>query len=287
MAGAKEIRTKIASVKSTQKITSAMQMVAASKMRRAQDKMSASRPYSIALNRIIGHIAAGHTEYKHPYMLTRPIKNVGYIIVSTDRGLCGGLNINLFRQVLQDIKQHMADGHKVKVALLGGKANSFFARAGVDIIAQHAGFGDNPTPEQLVGAIKVMTQAFLNNEVDKICLCFNGFKNTMVQQPMVMQLLPLPKTDDEAIVDNHWDYIYEPDAASILNVVLDRYIQQMVYQAVLENLASEQAARMVAMKAATDNAEALVSDLQLEYNKARQAGITMELNDIVSGAAAV
>lgn len=287
MAGAKEIRTKIASVKSTQKITSAMQMVAASKMRRAQDKMSASRPYSIALNRIIGHIAAGHTEYKHPYMLTRPIKNVGYIIVSTDRGLCGGLNINLFRQVLQDIKQHTAQGNEVKVALLGGKANSFFARAGVNIIAQHAGFGDNPTPEQLVGAIKVMTQAFLNNEVDKICLCFNGFKNTMVQQPMVMQLLPLPKTDDEAIVKNHWDYIYEPDAASILNVVLDRYIQQMVYQAVLENLASEQAARMVAMKAATDNAEALVSDLQLEYNKARQAGITMELNDIVSGAAAV
>ena len=286
MAGAKEIRTKIASVKSTQKITSAMQMVAASKMRRAQEKMSASRPYSLALNRIIGHIAAGHTEYKHPYMVEREVKNVGYIIVSTDRGLCGGLNINLFRQVLSDIKKNKDAGLGIKIALLGGKANAFFSRAGVEIVAQHAGFGDNPTPDQLVGAIKVMTQAFLNNEVDKICLCFNGFKNTMVQKPMVMQLLPLMKTEEEAIKKHHWDYIYEPDAASILNVVLDRYIQQMVYQAVLENLASEQAARMVAMKAATDNAEALVSDLQLEYNKARQAGITMELNDIVSGASA-
>ena len=287
MAGAKEIRTKIASVKNTQKITSAMQMVAASKMRRAQEKMSSSRPYSQALARIIGHIAAGHTEYKHPYMQEREVKNVGYIIVSTDRGLCGGLNINLFRSVMSDIVAQKKEGHGVKVALLGGKANAFFARAGVEVIAQHAGFGDNPTPDQLVGAIKVMTEAFLKAEVDKICLCFNGFKNTMVQKPMVMQLLPLPQTEDEAIKKHHWDYIYEPDAASILNVVLDRYVQQMVYQAVLENLASEQAARMVAMKAATDNAEALVSDLQLEYNKARQSSITMELNDIVAGAAAV
>ncbi len=287
MAGAKEIRTKIASVKSTQKITSAMQMVAASKMRRAQEKMSSSRPYSQALGRIIGHIAAGHTEYKHPYMIEREVKNVGYIVVSTDRGLCGGLNINLFRKVLQEVKSNKDQGQDVKLTLLGGKANAFFARAGVEVIAQHAGFGDDPTPEQLVGAIKVMTQAFLNGEVDQVNLCFNAFKNTMVQKPMVVQVLPLPKTDDESINKHHWDYIYEPDAASILNVVLDRYIQQMVYQAVLENLASEQAARMVSMKAATDNAESLVSDLQLEYNKARQAGITMELNDIVSGAAAV
>ena len=287
MAGAKEIRTKIASVKSTQKITSAMQMVAASKMRRAQEKMSSSRPYSQALGRIIGHIAAGHTEYKHPYMIEREVKNVGYIVVSTDRGLCGGLNINLFRKVLQEVKSNKDQGQDVKLTLLGGKANAFFARAGVEVIAQRAGFGDDPTPEQLVGAIKVMTQAFLNGEVDQVNLCFNAFKNTMVQKPMVVQVLPLPKTDDESINKHHWDYIYEPDAASILNVVLDRYIQQMVYQAVLENLASEQAARMVSMKAATDNAESLVSDLQLEYNKARQAGITMELNDIVSGAAAV
>ena len=287
MAGAKEIRSKIASVKSTQKITSAMQMVAASKMRRAQDKMSSSRPYSQALNRIIGHIAAGHTEYRHPYTIEREVKNVGYIIVSTDRGLCGGLNINLFRKVLNDIKSNLDQHIGVKAVLLGGKANAFFTRSGVDIIAQHAGFGDEPAPEKLVGAIKVMTEAFLNGEVDKIMLCFNGFKNTMVQLPMLMQMLPLPITEDENIKKHHWDYIYEPDPASILNVVLDRYIQQMVYQAVLENLASEQAARMVAMKAATDNAESLVSDLQLAYNKARQAGITMELNDIVSGAAAV
>lgn len=287
MAGAKEIRTKIASVKNTQKITSAMQMVAASKMRRAQEKMSSSRPYSQGLQRIIGHIAAGHTEYHHPFMVEREVKNVGYIIVSTDRGLCGGLNINLFRKTLNEIKQNLNENKGVKTVLLGGKANAFFARAGVEILAQHAGFGDEPSPDKLVGAIKVMTQAFLNGEVDEIKLCFNGFKNTMVQIPMSVQLLPLPKTDDEEIKKHHWDYIYEPDPAIILNVVLDRYIQQMVYQAVLENLASEQAARMVAMKAATDNAEALVSDLQLEYNKARQAGITMELNDIVSGAAAV
>ncbi|SPT69154.1 F-ATPase gamma subunit [Anaerobiospirillum thomasii] len=287
MAGAKEIRTKIASVKNTQKITSAMQMVAASKMRRAQDKMSSSRPYSQSLSRIISHIASGHTEYRHPYMVEREVKNVGYIIISTDRGLCGGLNINLFRKVLNDIRQNLNKNIGVKTALLGTKASAFFSGSGVEVIAQHGGFGDNPQPEKLVGAIKVMTQAFLNGEVDAVYLAFNTFKNTMVQEPSVVQILPLQKSDDEKISKHHWDYIYEPDPAVILNVVLDRYIQQAVYQAVLENLASEQAARMVAMKAATDNAESLVSDLELEYNKARQAGITMELNDIVSGAAAV
>ncbi len=287
MAGAKEIRTKIASVQNTQKITSAMQMVAASKMRRAQDKMSSSRPYSAGLHRIIEHIASGHTEYKHPYMVDRPIKNVGYIVISTDRGLCGGLNINLFRKVLLDIKNQEEQGRGVKTVLLGSKAGAFFHRAGVEVIAQHAGFGDNPDPDSLVGAIKVITQAFLNGEIDVIYLAFNGFKNTMVQIPMVNQLLPLPKSDDEKLTRHHWDYIYEPDPAVILNAVLDRYVSQMVYQGVLENLASEQSARMVAMKAATDNAKSLVSDLQLEYNKARQAGITMELNDIVAGASAV
>lgn len=287
MAGAKEIRTKIASVKNTQKITSAMQMVAASKMRRAQEKMSHSRPYSLGLHRIIGHIAASHTEYHHPYMIQRDVRNVGFIVVSTDRGLCGGLNINLFRKVLASIKEFKGNGKGVKMALLGTKAGAFFHRVGVEVIAQHAGFGDNPEPEKLVGAIKVMTNEFLEGGVDQIFVCFNGFKNTMVQIPTVSQLLPLPITDEDAVKTHHWDYIYEPDPQVILNVVLDRYIQQMVYQAVLENLASEQASRMVAMKAATDNAESLVSDLQLVYNKARQAGITMELNDIVSGAAAV
>lgn len=287
MAGAKEIRTKIASVKNTQKITSAMQMVAASKMRRAQDRMTSSRPYSMSLSRIISHIASGHTEYHHPYMQEREIKNIGYIVISTDRGLCGGLNINLFRKVLNEIRDNTEQNIGVKAALLGTKASAFFCNSGIDVIAQHGGFGDDPQPEKLVGAIKVMTKAFLNGDVDAVYIAFNTFKNTMVQTPCIAKMLPLPKSDDEKISKHHWDYIYEPDPAAILNVVLDRFIQQSVYQAVLENIASEQAARMVAMKAATDNAESLVSDLELEYNKARQAGITMELNDIVSGAAAV
>lgn len=287
MAGAKEIRTKIASVQNTQKITSAMQMVAASKMRRAQEKMSQSRPYSAGLLRIIGHIAASHSEFRHPYMVERPVKNVGFVIVSTDRGLCGGLNINLFRQVIRKIDEFKRKNIGVKVVLLGSKASSFFVKSGVEVIASHSGFGDNPSPEKLVGAIKVMTDDFLKGGIDEVYLCFNRFKNTMVQIPSVQQILPLMKTDEDKVSSHHWDYLYEPDPEAILDVVLDRYIQQMVYQAVLENLASEQSARMVAMKAATDNAETLVSDLQLEYNKARQSSITMELNDIVSGAAAV
>ncbi len=288
MAGAKEIRTKIASVKNTQKITSAMQMVAASKMRRAQEKMSQSRPYSQGLRNIINHIASCHSEFNHPFMMKRPVKNVGFIIVSTDRGLCGGLNINLFRKVMQKMQEFFNQEIGVKVVLLGVKATGFFNRGNIEVMAQHSGFGDGPKPEELVGAIKVMTDAFLNGEVDEIYLSCNSFKNTMVQIPSVSKLLPLEdNTEEEGKITHHWDYLYEPDPKPILNVVLDRYVTQMVYQAVLENLASEQAARMVAMKAATDNAESLVTDLQLEYNKARQAGITMELNDIVSGASAV
>ncbi len=287
MAGAKEIRSKIASVKNTQKITSAMQMVAASKMRKTQEKMSQSRPYSLGLKSIIEHIASSHSEFHHEYMTDRPVKNVGFIVVSTDRGLCGGLNVNLFRKVLLKMQELKKEGKGIKVALLGSKAGAFFARAGFDIAAQHSGFGDNPSPDKLVGAIKVMTDAFLNHEVDQIFLCFNAFKNTMVQVPLSVQMLPLEESKDEKVAKHHWDYLYEPDAEAILGVLLDRYVQQMVYQAVLENLASEQSARMVAMKSASDNAESLVSDLQLEYNKARQASITMELNDIVSGAAAV
>ena len=288
MAGAKEIRTKIASVKNTQKITSAMQMVAASKMRRAQDKMSQSRPYSEGLLRIIGHIAASHSEFRHPFMVQRPVKNVGVVIVSTDRGLCGGLNINLFRKITQEVAELAKQNIGVKAVLLGSKAANYFLKLkDVDVIASHSGFGDNPSPEKLVGAIKVMTDKFLNGEVDQVFVCFNQFKNTMVQIPSLLQLLPLEKTEDEKISSHHWDYLYEPDPEAILGVVLDRYLQQMVYQAILENLASEQSARMVAMKAATDNAETLISDLQLVYNKARQSSITMELNDIVAGASAV
>lgn len=288
MAGAKEIRTKIASVKNTQKITSAMQMVAASKMRRAQDKMSQSRPYSEGLLRIIGHIAASHSEFRHPYMVERPVKNVGVVIVSTDRGLCGGLNINLFRKVTQHVMELSKKNIGVKAVLLGSKAANYFLKLkDVEVVASHSGFGDNPSPEKLVGAIKVMTDKFLNGEVDQVVICYNQFKNTMVQIPSVLQLLPLAKTEDKNVASHHWDYLYEPDPEAILGVVLDRYLQQMVYQGILENLASEQSARMVAMKAATDNAETLISDLQLVYNKARQSSITMELNDIVAGASAV
>lgn len=286
MAGAKEIRTKIASVQNTQKITSAMQMVAASKMRRAQEKMSQSRPYSKGLHDIINHIASSHSEFHHPFMEEREVKNVGFIVVSTDRGLCGGLNINLFRKITLKMQEFSKQNVGIKVVLLGTKASGYFNHSNIDVMAQHAGFGDDPKPEKLVGAIKVMTDAFLKGEVDAIYLACNSFKNTMVQIPTVSQLLPLVRSDDETS-KHHWDYLYEPEPESILKVVLDRYVVQMVYQAVLENLASEQAARMVAMKAATDNAESLVSDLQLEYNKARQTGITMELNDIVSGASAV
>ena len=285
MAGAKEIRTKIASVQNTQKITSAMQMVAASKMRRAQEKMSQSRPYSQGLRDIINHIASSHSEFRHPFMEKREVKNVGFIVIATDRGLCGGLNINLFRKVLQKMQEFEKQGIGVKVVLLGSKAAGYFNHSNIDVMASHSGFGDDPKPEKLVGAIKVMTDAFLNGELDEIYLSCNVFKNTMVQIPNVSQLLPLEQ--DQEAAKHHWDYLYEPEPEAILKVVLDRYVVQMVYQAVLENLASEQAARMVAMKAATDNAESLVSDLQLEYNKARQAGITMELNDIVSGASAV
>ncbi len=287
MAGAKEIRTKIASVKNTQKITSAMQMVAASKMRKAQEKMSQSRPYSKGLRNIIDHIASSHSEFHHPFMIKRDVKNVGFIVVSTDRGLCGGLNINLFRTVLLKMKEFSEQGIGIKVVLLGSKAAGYFNHSNIQVMAQHAGFGDDPQPDKLVGAIKVMTDAFLNGEVDEIYLSCNSFKNTMVQTPLVGKLLPLEPNKENESSKRHWDYLYEPEPESILKLVIDRYIMQMVYQAVLENLASEQAARMVAMKAATDNAEALVSDLQLEYNKARQAGITMELNDIVSGASAV
>ena len=285
MAGAKEIRTKIASVQNTQKITSAMQMVAASKMRRTQEKMSQSRPYSQGLRDIINHIASSHSEFRHPFMEKREVKNVGFIVIATDRGLCGGLNINLFRKVLQKMQEFEKQGIGVKVVLLGSKAAGYFNHSNIDVMASHSGFGDDPKPEKLVGAIKVMTDAFLNGELDEIYLSCNVFKNTMVQIPNVSQLLPLEQ--DQEAAKHHWDYLYEPEPEAILKVVLDRYVVQMVYQAVLENLASEQAARMVAMKAATDNAEALVNDLQLEYNKARQAGITMELNDIVSGASAV
>ena len=288
MAGAKEIRNKIGSVKNTQKITSAMEMVAASKMRRAQERMSASRPYAETMRKVIGHIAQGNLEYKHPYLIEREVKRVGYIVVSTDRGLCGGLNINLFKAALNDMKQWSAKGAKVDLALIGNKASSFFERHGAKVQAHVAGLGDNPSVNDLIGSVKVMLKAYDNGEIDRLYLVYNKFVNTMVQQPKVDQLLPLPVTEDSKLAKkHHWDYLYEPDPKQLLDTLLIRYVESQVYQGVVENLASEQAARMVAMQAATDNAGNLINDLQLVYNKARQASITQELTEIVSGAAAV
>lgn len=288
MAGAKEIRNKIGSVKNTQKITSAMEMVAASKMRRAQERMSASRPYAETMRKVIGHIAQGNLEYKHPYLIEREVKRVGYIVVSTDRGLCGGLNINLFKAALNDMKQWSAKGAKVDLALIGSKASNFFERHGAKVKAHVSGLGDNPSVNDLIGSVKVMLKAYDNGEIDKLYLVYNKFVNTMVQQPKVDQLLPLPVTEDSKLAKkHHWDYLYEPDPKQLLDTLLIRYVESQVYQGVVENLASEQAARMVAMQAATDNAGNLINDLQLVYNKARQASITQELTEIVSGAAAV
>ena len=287
MAGAKEIRNKIASVKNTQKITSAMKMVAASKMRKAQDRMDSSRPYAVTMRKVIGHIALGHLEYKHPYLEEREAKRVGYIIISTDRGLCGGLNINLFKSALTSMKEWKEKGVETSLALVGSKACSFFARYGGKVLAQASGLGDNPSVNDLIGSVKVMLEAYDNGEIDRLYLVYNKFVNTMVQQPHVDQLLPLPKAKDEKMAKRHWDYLYEPDPKHLLDQLLGRYIESQVYQGVVENLASEQSARMVAMQAATDNADTLISDLQLVYNKARQAAITQELTEIVSGAAAV
>ena len=286
MAGGKEIKSKISSVQNTQKITSAMEMVAASKMRRAQDSMAASRPYAENMRNVIGHIARGNLEYRHPYMEEREVKRVGYIVVSTDRGLCGGLNINLFKQTLADAAKWQAKGSEVEFAVVGSKATAFFNNMGAKVTAQVSGLGDEPSVTDLIGSVKVMLDAYDNGEIDKLFIVFNKFVNTMTQAPTIDQLLPLPKSDDDAI-QHRWDYIYEPDAQAILENLLVRYVESQVYQGVVENLACEQAARMIAMKAATDNAGDLIDDLQLVYNKARQASITQELSEICAGAAAV
>jgi F-type H+-transporting ATPase subunit gamma len=286
MAGGKEIKSKISSVQNTQKITSAMEMVAASKMRRAQDSMAASRPYAENMRNVIGHIARGNLEYRHPYLEEREVKRVGYIVVSTDRGLCGGLNINLFKQALSDAAQWQAKGTEVEFAVVGSKATAFFNNMGAKVTAQVSGLGDNPSVTDLIGSVKVMLNAYDNGEIDKLFIVYNKFVNTMTQAPTIDQLLPLPKSDDDAI-QHRWDYIYEPDAQAILENLLVRYVESQVYQGVVENLACEQAARMIAMKAATDNAGDLIDDLQLVYNKARQASITQELSEICAGAAAV
>lgn len=286
MAVGKEIKTKIASVKNTQKITNAMEMVAASKMRKAQEGMAASRPYATNIRNVIGHIALGNLEYRHPYMEEREAKRIGYIVISTDRGLCGGLNMNLFKQVLAGAAKWQEQGAEVDFAVVGSKATSFFNNMGANVTAQVSGLGDSPSITDLVGSVQVMLKAFDDGEIDKLFIVYNKFVNTMTQQPTIDQLLPLPKSDDDEI-KHRWDYIYEPDANVLLDQLLVRYVESQVYQGVVENLACEQAARMIAMKAATDNAGDLIDDLQLIYNKARQGAITQELGEIVAGAAAV
>lgn len=286
MASGKEIKGKIGSIKNTQKITSAMEMVAASKMKKAQDRMVSGRPYAQNMLKVIGNMASGSLEYRHPYLEEREVKNVGYIVVSTDRGLCGGLNTNEFKLVTQQIKAEQEAGVNVHFAALGSKACAFFSRFGGNVMAAESGMGDKPSAEDVIGLVSVMLQAFEDAKIDKIYLVFNKFVNTMTQQPVINQLLPLPKLDTSE-QKHSWDYIYEGDPKEILETVMARYIESQVYQGVVENVASEQAARMVAMKAATDNAGNLIDDLQLVYNKARQAAITQEISEIVSGAAAV
>ena len=286
MSGAKEIKSKIGSVQNTQKITSAMEMVAASKMRRAQEGMAASRPYAENMRNVIGHIALGNLEYRHPYLEEREVKRVGYIVISTDRGLCGGLNINLFKQVLADAAKWQGQGADVEFGVVGSKATSFFNNMGAKVTSQISGLGDSPSVTDLIGSVRVMLNAYDNGEIDRLFVVYNKFVNTMTQQPTIDQLLPLPKSDDDEI-KHRWDYVYEPDAQVLLDQLLVRYTESQVYQGVVENLACEQAARMVAMKAATDNAGDLIDDLQLVYNKARQASITQELSEICAGAAAV
>jgi F-type H+-transporting ATPase subunit gamma len=286
MAGAKEIRTQIASIKNTQKITSAMQMVAGAKMRKAQDRMAATRPYAEKMIQVIGHLKHAHPEYKHSFMVERDVKRVGYIVVSSDRGLCGGLNNNLFRKLVKEIKGHRDAGIEVDFCTIGNKALGFFRRVGGKVMGQTTQLGDSPHIEDLIGTVKVMLDAYENGEIDRIYVACNLFVNTMTQNPTIRQLVPIASDDDKEL-QHHWDYIYEPDAKDVLDNLLSRYIESLVYQAVVENGACEQSARMVAMKSATDNAGGLIDELQLVYNKARQAAITQEISEIVSGAAAV
>lgn len=288
MASGKEIRTQIGSIKNTQKITSAMEMVAASKMRKAQDRMAATRPYSDKIYNVIQHLAFAHPEYKHPYLQDREeSKRVGYIIISSDRGLCGGLNNNLFKTVLKEISEKTDKGLEVDICAIGQKASNFFARLPVNLISQTAQLGDEPRAHDLVGTVKVMLDAYNEGRIDSLYLVYNKFVNTMTQEDTVRRLLPAKPEKPSEELSHHWDYIYEPDAKDVLDDLLVRYIESLVYQGVVENMACEQASRMIAMKNATDNAGNLIDDLQLVYNKARQAAITQEISEIVAGAAAV
>jgi F-type H+-transporting ATPase subunit gamma len=286
MPGTKEIRTKIASVKSTQKITKAMEMVAASKTRRAQERMRVARPYAARMRTVIGNLTAANPDYRHPFMIERPAKSVGVIVISTDRGLCGGLNTNVFKTVLMQMREWDRQSLPVSLCLLGSKGLAFFRRLGIPIIASTTGLGDQPHIKDLIGAVKVMLDAYREGKIDRLYLIHAQFVNTMTQKPHVQQLLPVV-AGATADLQEHWDYLYEPEASEILDGLLQRYIESQVYQGAVENVACEMAARMVAMKSASDNAGKLIGELQLIYNKARQAAITKELAEIVGGAAAV
>jgi len=287
MASGKEIRSKIKSVQSTQKITRAMEMVAASKMRKAQDRMIATRPYAQKMRTVIHHLARAHSEYKHPFMSQREIKRVGLIVISSDRGLCGGLNINAFKASLQLIKEWNDKSIDVDLCVIGQKAMGFFSRIKGRVLAQATQLGDAPKLMGIVGTVKVMMDAYTNGELDRVYVVSNEFVSTMTQKPRTEQLLPITPSEEDEALTHHWDYLYEPEAGEVLEQLLNRYVESLVYQDVIENIACEQAARMVAMKAASDNAGNLIGELQLAYNKARQAAITQELSEIVAGAAAV
>jgi F-type H+-transporting ATPase subunit gamma len=286
MAVGKEIRTKIKSVKNTQKITSAMEMVAASKMRRTQDRMASSRPYSDKILQMVGHLAHANPEYRSDFMVEREVERVGYIVVSSDKGLCGGLNVNLFRALVKEMKAQDEAGHEIDLGLIGKKAQGFFRSYGGNVVATVEGLGETPTMEELIGGVQVMLKAYEEGRIDRLVVVYNRFVNTMTQQPTFLQLAPLPPTDEEGYAHS-WDYIYEPDAKELIDGLITRYIESEVYQAVVENTACEQAAKMIAMKNATENAGKLIDDLQLLYNNARQAAITQEISEIVGGAAAV
>ena len=286
MAVGTEIVTKIKSVKSTRKVTTALEMVSASKIKKAQDQMQASRPYTQKIKQIISHLAKARPEYKHPFLVDQEADRVGYIIISTDRGLCGGLNSNLFKNAVMHMRDWESKGANIDLVTIGNKAANTFKKTNVDLKANISSLGDNPELTKIIGVVKVMLDAYANGELSHVYLVFNDFVNTMTQKPTIDQLLPLPASDETAITEN-WDYLYEPGAQEVLDQLLNRYIESLVFQGVLENLASEHAARMVAMKSASDNASDLIKDLQLVYNKARQAAITQEISEIVGGAAAV
>ena len=306
MASGKEIRSQISSIKNTQKITKAMEMVAASKMRKAQDRMSASRPYAEKMIEVVRHLAHAHTEYKHTYLVERETKRVGYIVISSDKGLCGGLNTNVFKETVASMKTWHEKEVEIDVCVIGSKASGFFKRIGGNVVSHAEHLGDDPSVEDLIGSVKVMMDAYSEGQIDRLYVVFNKFVNTMTQQPIVGQMLPIGASqtdehadalskaryhavseDDAGHMKSHWDYLYEPDAEHVIDALLMRYIESLVYQGVVENMACEMAARMIAMKSATDNAGDMIDDLQLVYNKSRQAAITQELSEIVAGAAAV